>query len=302
MNRTPILCFGSLNIDDVFRVDHLVRPGETISSHSYQTFAGGKGFNQSIALARAGARISHAGQIGEDGLWLREMLAESGADVAHVRVSETPSGHAIIQVDAAGENAIILYGGANQAIEPEWMDRVLADFGEEGYLLVQNEISQMPHLLRRAGEMGLDIVFNPAPMTPAVMDYPLKWVRIFVVNETEGAALTGEVEAEAILARMGVSFPQAATVLTLGSQGAIYAAPQGKGGERITVPAYPVQPVDTTAAGDTFTGYFLACLAQGWDVEASLHQAAKAAALCVTRAGAAPSIPTAAEVAGFGGG
>lgn len=297
MNPNPrILCFGSLNIDDVFRVAHLVRPGETISSHSYQTFAGGKGFNQSIALARAGAAVSHAGQIGADGLWLRAMLAENGADVTHVRVSETPSGHAIIQVDDGGENAIILYGGANQAIEPDWMDQVLADFGEGDYLLVQNEISHMPHLLRRAGERGLTIVFNPAPMTPAVADYPLAWVRLFVVNETEGAALTGEEAAEAILARMVARFPAAATVLTLGSQGAIYAA----GAERITVPAYPVQAVDTTAAGDTFTGYFLACLARDWGIEASLRQAAKAAALCVTRAGAAPSIPTAAEVDAVG--
>ncbi|MBI3957690.1 MAG: ribokinase [Chloroflexi bacterium] len=287
-----ILNFGSVNIDHVYRVEHLVRPGETIASQDYHHFSGGKGFNQSIALARAGAAVSHAGRIGGDGVWLREQLAGEGADVRLLEVIDGPSGHAIIQVDATGENAIILFGGANRTITPTAAEEILDSFGGKDWLLLQNEISSMREILQLAGERGLRIVFNPAPMAAEVLDYPLDGVSIFVLNEVEGEAFTGATEPEAILAGMRRRFPTATVVLTLGADGAIY----DDGAQRIHVPAQPVQAVDTTAAGDTFIGYFLAGLSAGDAPQAALELATRAAAICVTRPGAAPSIPRREEV------
>ncbi|MBX2999786.1 MAG: ribokinase [Caldilineaceae bacterium] len=287
-----IINFGSLNIDHVYRVDHFVRPGETIASRSYQQFAGGKGFNQSIALARAGAQVRHAGKIGAEGGWLLDVLREAGATTEDVSQVEIPTGHALIQVDTSGENAIILYGGANQSISAEDVERVLAHAAPGDYLLLQNEINNMDRILRRGAQRGMRIVFNPAPMTEAVLDYPLEGVAIFIVNETEAEALTGASTPDAIVGAMRRRFPKAATVLTLGAAGAIYA----DSAAQIHVPAVEIQAVDTTAAGDTFTGYFLAALAADENVEDALQLAARAAAICVTRPGAADSIPMRAEV------
>lgn len=289
-----ILNFGSVNIDHVYRVDHLVRPGETIASRDYQQFSGGKGFNQSIALARAGADVSHAGRIGADGVWLRAQLAADGADVGFLAVVDGPSGHALIQVDAEGENAIILFGGANRTFTGEDARAILDNCGAEDWLLLQNEISAMPEILQLAGERGLRVVFNPAPMGPEVLDYPLDTVSIFVVNETEGEAFTGEDEPDAILGGMRARFPAATVVLTLGGDGSLY----DDGKQRVRVPAQKVEAVDTTAAGDTFIGYFLAGLAAGDDPKVALEMATCAAAICVTRPGAAPSIPRREEVIG----
>ena len=290
-----ILNFGSINIDHVYRVAHLVRPGETIASSDYRQFSGGKGFNQSIALARAGATVSHAGRIGGDGVWLREQLAADDADVRFLEMIEGLSGHAIIQVDADGENSIILFGGANWTFTPDDAEKILNHFGAGDWLLLQNEISAMPEILRLAGERGLRIVFNPAPMGAEVLGYPLEGVSIFILNEIEGEAFTGESEPDAILAGMRQRFPAATIVLTLGAAGAIY----DDSSQRIAVPAQKVEVVDTTAAGDTFIGYFLAGLSAGDDPQTAMERATRAAAICVTRPGAAPSIPRWEEVISY---
>ena len=296
-NHVPmqILNFGSLNVDHVYQVHHFVRPGETIHSRAYQQFAGGKGFNQSMALAHAGAQVHHAGKIGPDGRWLLDKLHQAGAQIDHVAQIDVPTGHALIQVEESGENAIILFGGANQAITAADADRVLGHFTAGDYLLLQNEISSMAHILQRGKDLGMRIVFNPAPMDAALLRYPLDAVSIFIVNEVEGGMLTRGTTPEAILKAMRRQFPQVATVLTLGAEGALYADSE----QRIHVPAVRVKAVDTTAAGDTFTGYFLAGLAQGEPVETSLRLAARAAAICVTRPGAADSIPRRHEVTAF---
>lgn len=287
-----ILNFGSINIDHVYRVEHLVRPGETVASQDYRQFSGGKGFNQSIALARAGASTSHAGRIGSDGVWLRDQLAAEGADVEFLGVIDGPSGHAIIQVGGDGENAIILFGGANQTVTPGDARAVLDNFGAGDWLLLQNEISAMPEILQLAGERGLRVIFNPAPMGREVLDYPLNGVSIFILNEIEGEAFTGGSEPEAILAGMRRRFPGATVVLTLGAAGSLC----DDGTKRIRVPAHPVAAVDTTAAGDTFIGYFLAGLSAGDSTQRALEAATRAAAICVTRPGAAPSIPRREEI------
>ena len=291
-----LLVFGSLNIDHVYQVDHFVRSGETLASAEYRQFQGGKGANQSVALARAGAEVFHAGRIGPEGLWLREQLAAEGMNVEHITVGDVPTGHAIIQVDREGENAILLYGGANLTITAADARRVLAQWHRrrppEDWLLLQNEISAMPEILQAAAERGISVAFNPAPMTPEVHDYPLDGVSWFVVNRTEGADLAGAESPAAILEALHSRAPQAAILLTLGADGSLYTS----GEERIITPAKSVEAVDTTAAGDTFIGYFLAGLVAGQPAVDALNRATKAAAICVTRPGAAVSIPFQAEL------
>jgi ribokinase len=289
-----ILNFGSLNIDHVYAVDHIVRPGETLNSNQYRVFMGGKGSNQSLALAYAGARVFHAGKLGKDGLWLRERLQKSGVDTGLVEITEGPSGHAIIQVNKEGENAIVLFGGANRTIAKADAARVLSRFGKGDYLLLQNEISAIPDIMREASRIGLAIVLNPAPMHRDVLAYPLDLVACFIVNEIEGAELTGAKAPDKILAAMQRRFPSAMTVLTLGADGAVCT----HGGATVRVPAVRVKAVDTTAAGDTFIGYFLAGLMSGAETKAALEIACQAAAICVTRPGAADSIPKRKEVTG----
>lgn len=290
-----VLNFGSLNIDHVYEVDHFVRPGETLAGNTYARHCGGKGLNQSVALARAGAEVFHAGKVGNEGDVLVDYLRGSGADVSRIAVSETPTGHALIQVDAGGENAIILYGGANRAVTPEDADRVLEGFSATDVLLMQNEISSTGYIMEKAAARGMEIFFNPAPMTREVLEYPLDRVGWFIVNEIEGEMLSGATEPEDVAGALIEKFPASRVVLTLGSRGVLYADSQ----RTLEVPAYRVQPVDTTAAGDTFIGYFIASLTGGADVKAALDTACRAAALCVTRPGAAGSIPDRAAVAAF---
>lgn len=287
-----ILNFGSLNIDNVYKVAHFVRPGETLSSLEYAKFAGGKGNNQSIALARAGAKVFHAGKIGEDGLFLKKQLAAAGVDVSLLQTVDTPTGHAIIQVDKDGENCIILFGGANQKISAADAKKTLAGFGEGDFLLLQNEISSMPEIIKTAAKRKIKIVFNPAPMTEEVKKYPLEHVSLFILNEIEGTELTGAKKEQEILKKIVRMYPKSSTILTLGARGAIYSGPEGV----IMAPGRRVKAVDTTAAGDTFIGYFLANFATGSNLGRSLETACAAAAICVTRKGAADSIPKKSEV------
>ncbi len=283
-----ILNFGSLNIDHVHRVDHIVRPGETISGRSLDVYAGGKGANQSVALARAGADVSHAGRVGEDGRWLLDKLNQAGVDVSLIEVDpDVRTGHAVIQVDGAGENAILLHGGANQTITPNQIDLALAGFGKGDLLLLQNEINHVPTLITAAADRGLPVCLNPAPMTAEVHDWPLNKVSLLIVNETEGEALCGEANPWEMLPKL-IELTGGEVIVTLGGQGALYAGP----GEAIHQPAIKTNVIDTTAAGDTFIGYYLARRAAGDPVEACLKTAATAAALCVAKAGAMDSIPS----------
>jgi ribokinase len=287
-----ILNFGSLNIDYVHRVDHIARPGETIAGRSLEVFAGGKGANQSVALARAGAEVSHAGRVGEDGRWLLEKLSGAGVGVSLVEIDpEVKTGHAVIQVEDGGENAILLHGGANRAITPDQIERALSGFGKGDVLLLQNEVNSAPSVIAAAADRGLSVCLNPAPMTCEVRGWPLDKVSLLIVNETEGEALCGEGDPWEMLPKL-TEMTGGEVIVTLGSQGALYAGP----GEAIHQPAIEADAVDTTAAGDTFTGYYLARRAAGDPVEQALKTAAAAAALCVAKAGAMDSIPDHIEV------
>lgn len=287
-----ILNFGSLNADYVYTTDHIVRGGETAASDKMEIFAGGKGLNQSIALSRAGLSVYHAGLIGDDGDFLLETLETNGVDARFVEKISGRGGHTVIQVDKNAQNAILLFGGSNRAVTPEYADKVLEHFGKGDLLLLQNEISALPYIIDRAFELGLEIWLNPSPMDSGVLACDLKKISGFFLNEIEGAELTGSSDPETILGRMAEIYPDAAVVLTLGENGAWYL----KAGTRAFCPAEKADAVDTTAAGDTFTGYFLRGTLEGLSPEAALSLAAKAAAITVSRPGASPSIPKYDEV------
>ncbi len=282
-----ILNFGSLNIDYVYAVDEFVKPGETKAARSLTVFAGGKGLNQSLAMARAGLKVVHAGKIGAEGEFLVSTLRNGGVDTRLIERANVASGHAIIQVDERGRNCILLFGGANQEIDEAYIDRVLAEFQAGEMLVLQNEISSMPSIIAKAKTKGMTIVLNPSPFSNLVPSYPLELVDIFIMNEIEAADLAGESDPERAAQLLMRSFPQAKIVITLGEFGSMAA----HRGSIIRQKAYPVKAVDTTAAGDTFSGYFIAGLAEEMDTAQALDLAARAASICVTRRGAADSVP-----------
>ena len=290
-----VLCLGSMNLDYVYSVSHILAPGETISSTGRETFAGGKGLNQSVAAAKAGLPVFHAGLSGTGGELLLDTLRENGVDVSFIRPVDALPGHTVIQVDEKGQNCILLYGGTNRQLTSDLIGDVLSQFGPEDLLLLQNEVNRLDEIIDRAHERGIRIVLNPSPFDQAVMACDLDKVSLFLVNEIEGAQISGcpAREPEKILDWFGAHYPNAEVVLTLGADGAWYSG----NGARHFQPAIPVTAVDTTAAGDTFTGYFLEGWSTGRGVEDTLRRAARAASIAVSRKGAAPSIPLASELA-----
>ena len=189
-----ILNFGSLNIDYVYVMNHIVREGETAASLDYQVFEGGKGLNQSVALARSGANVYHAGCIGKEGMFLKEALEKCGVDCTYLKTGTCANGHAIIQRSLEGENCIILSPGSNHSITEADVDAVLAQFDANDILVCQNEISQMEYLINKASEKGMRIAWNPSPITDVVDRIDFNKVTWLVVNEIEGQAIIGEEE------------------------------------------------------------------------------------------------------------
>lgn len=290
-----VLNFGSLNIDYVYHVAHFMKPGETQASQRMEVFCGGKGLNQSIALSRRGAQVWHAGAVGKpDGEQLLTILKESGVNTDHVKTVNGNSGHAIIQKDPSGQNSILLYGGANQEIESTDVEKVMALFDKGDFLILQNEIACMAEIMEAAHQKGLTIVFNPSPMNSAVKAYPLHYVDYFLLNEVEAGDMCGlsTENGEALIEKMAEMFPRSHCVLTLGDKGALYR----HGDTVLRQGIYPTEVVDTTAAGDTFTGFFIGSILCGDSVEKALQIASKASAIAVSRAGAGPSIPHMKEV------
>ena len=287
-----LLDFGSLNIDHTYQLPHLVRPGETLASDSYHKSEGGKGFNQAVALAKAGQEVYLAGAIGQDGLFLRDYLQELGVHTEHLCVLDAPTGHAMIQLDTEGQNCIILFGGTNGMITEAMIDEVLADFGAGDYLLLQNEISHVDSMICAAHAKGMHIILNPSPMSPELLTWPLELVEWFILNEIEGADITGKTQPEEMLDELLRRYPACHVVLTLGERGSVYADAT----QRIAQSIVSAHTVDTTAAGDTFTGYFIHALLQGEAIQQALKTAACASAITVSRPGAGRSIPAAEEV------
>ncbi len=287
-----VLNIGSLNLDFVYQVDHMVQPGETEASEGMNVFLGGKGINQSMALAKAGVEIYHGGMIGEDGQVFLDACKEHGVNADYIKTVEGKTGHAIIQVDKNAQNCILLYGGANQMLTESYVDEVLANFESGDILLLQNEVNQLPYIVDRAYEKGMQVALNPSPFNDKLKEVDMKKVSIFLLNEVEGGQITGMTDPDDVLAKMREMFPQAKIVLTLGKDGALYA----EGDVIHRQPIFKVQAVDTTAAGDTFTGYFLAGLIEGMEIPDILKMSAKASSIAVTREGAVQSIPLRQEV------
>ncbi len=337
-----VINYGSLNWDYVYQVPHMVREGETLAAYGMETFLGGKGLNQSIALARAGVSVLHGGCVGEDGDGLISYLKTNGVDTSGIEKVEEKSGHTIIQVDSNGQNCILLYGGANQKQKIDHIKAVLDQGNPGDYLVLQNEVNEIEYIMQAGKEQGMRLVINPSPIDPAILKAPLGMADYLLVNEIEGQALTGASEPDQMMKTLRTKYPNTAILLTLGEEGAWYE--DGKqsvrqkairvngasepdqmmktlrtkypntailltlgeegawyedGKQSVRQKAIRVKAVDTTAAGDTFTGYFIAGLMEGYAMEHLLYRCAAASALAVSRNGASASIPQREEVETF---
>ena len=287
-----VLNIGSMNLDYVYQVDHIVQPGETEATGERAVHLGGKGMNQTVALAKAGVDVYHGGMIGEDGQPFLDACQEYGVNADYIKMIGGKTGHAIIQLDKDAQNSILLYGGANQKLTEDFVDEVLSHFEKGDILLLQNEVNLLPYIVEQAYAKGMQVALNPSPFNEKLREVDLKKISIFLLNEVEGGQITGMTDPDDVLAKMREMFPHAKIVLTLGKDGAKYA----EGDVTYYQPVFKVQAVDTTAAGDTFTGYFLAGLIDGMAIPDVLKMSAKASSIAVTRKGAVQSIPMKEEV------
>lgn len=287
-----VLNIGSMNLDHVYDVDHIVQPGETEAAGEMVIHLGGKGMNQSVALAKAGVEVYQGGMIGDDGQPFLDACKEYGVKSDYIRQIDTKTGHAIIQIDRSAQNCILLYGGANQKLTENYVDEVLADFGSDDVLLLQNEVNMLPYIVDKAYEKGMQIALNPSPFNEKLDAVDMSKISIFLLNEVEGGQITGLTDPDEMIAKLLELYPHAKIVLTLGKDGAVYADST----QKYFQPVFKVQAVDTTAAGDTFTGFFLAGLCENMPIPEVLKMSAKASSIAVSRAGAVPSIPYKEEV------
>lgn len=282
-----VVNFGSLNLDYLYHVPHTAVAGETLSARSYTVSVGGKGLNQSIAAARAGIPVRHAGLVGKEGGILTDCLRESGVDVSLVQATSAPQGHAMIQINDDGNNCIIVFGGSNQEISREYVDHALEGMGAGDYVMVQNEVSNVDHIISAAKALGCTVVFNASPIDGALLQLDYSKVDWLVVNELEGMAIAGCEEIEGIIPALARKFPELHIILTLGGSGSMCYS----GGQLWKQEALPAKVVDTTGAGDTFLGYCVAGLLRGDSIPTILRTAAGASSLAVSSLGAAASIP-----------
>ena len=287
-----ILNFGSLNIDYVYHVENFVRQGETVSSSELEVFPGGKGLNQSIALSKAGLHVYHAGAIGKDGIFLKACLDQADVDTSYIQILEnTHTGNAIIQNNQEGDNCIILYSGANHMITKEMVDTILHDFEKEDWIVLQNEISELPYILEKAHKKGMKIALNPSPINHNIFLLDLTLVDLMILNEIEASELVGKTsDLQALKVKLQNKFPYTEIVLTLGNEGSIYI----NGNDEMTQKIFEVKVKDTTAAG-----YFIAGKCNHLSIEKTMKMASAASAIAVSKRGAAPSIPDKNEVMDF---
>ncbi len=278
---------GSINADMVYSLPHLPEAGETLAADGLQRFLGGKGANMSVAAARAGSRISHIGAVGADGHWARDRLTEYGVDTRHIAEVDVPTGHAIIAVDAQGENLIVLYQGANHAISDDQIGQALSSAVSGDLLVMQNETNAQVEAAKLGREMGLTVCYAAAPFQAKAVQVVLPYLDFLILNE---------VEAEQLQDATGLApsdLPVEHVIVTFGSKGARY---YQQGHDPQAFQAHKVTAVDTTGAGDTFTGYVLAGMDRGMPMAQAIAHANRAAALMVTRHGTADVIPDLKEV------
>ncbi|MEM7497213.1 MAG: PfkB family carbohydrate kinase [Pseudomonadota bacterium] len=288
---STIHVFGSVNIDYVHQVPHAPAAGETVADTGRAVHLGGKGANQALAAAQAGARVRLAGAVGADGAWTRDRLTAGGVDCAGLATVEAATGHAVILVEPNGENRIVIHGGANRALSRSVMEDALAAAAPGDWWLTQNETALVADSMKAARDRGLRTAHAAAPFEPAAAAAVLPHTDLLALNALEATALA---------AHLGADPPVPMLLVTKGAAGAVWKEAQSGGGwaER-RVPAHRVKAVDTTGAGDCFLGYTLAGLALGMGPEEAMRRAAAAAAISVTRYGAGDAIPAAPEVDAF---
>lgn len=280
---------GSINADFVYSVPHIPAPGETLSSTKREIFLGGKGTNMSVAAARAAARVHHIGAVGEDGRWAIERLLEYGVDTRNIAVLDTETAHAIIMVDPHGENAIVLHPGANAEIPQATLQAAMAEASTGDWLVIQNETNLQRTAASMGRKLGLQVAYAAAPFDAERVQAVLPYLDFLILNAVEADQLqqaTGQAPSD---------LPVRDVIVTLGADGADWYGPNGK--EHFA--AIKVDPVDTTGAGDTFTGYVLAGLDRNMPMAQAIGLATKAGALMVTRHGTADVIPDLSEVQAF---
>lgn len=282
---------GSINADHVYAVPHIPAPGETLAATRLTTGLGGKGANMSVAAARAAGRVMHIGGVGPDGKWAVQRLLEYGVDTRHIATLDIPTGHAIIYVDASAENNIVLFTGANRALPETLVRQALTEAQTGDRLLLQNETNLQLETAALARQMGLSVAYAAAPFDAAATQAILPHADFLILNEVESQQLT---DATGLAPD---ALPTADVIVTRGADGADWFDNRRK--TRHHIPALSVTPVDTTGAGDTFTGYVLAALDRGHPMLQALDLATRAAALKVTRHGAADAIPDLSEVMAF---
>ncbi len=289
-----IVNFGSLNLDYVYRVPYAVATGETIAASSFQILLGGKGLNQSVAIARAGAGVLHGGFVGDDpkARELLECLHDSGVDVSRIRTTSVPQGHAMIQVNDEGNNCIVIYGGSNQCVSRDYIDEILSDFTVGDYVVLQNETSNVEYAIAQAHAKGCIVVLNASPIDERMLALDYSQIDWLVINEIEGAAIAGVKQIDEILPVLTKRYSALNIILTLGTGGS-RCYTEGKIYEQS---AFKANAVDTTAAGDTFLGYVVAGLIAGTPIQEILRTASAASAIAVSIMGAAGSIPRYEEV------
>lgn len=291
-----VLNFGSLNLDYVYQVPHFVQPGETLSSLSRVVKLGGKGLNQSIALARAGADVAHAGCIGTGGEVLKTQLEKDGVDTSGLLAVDEMQGHTVIQVNQDGENCILLYGGSNQCVTEAQIADTFSACAAGDWLVLQNEVNNLPAIVDAAYARGMVIALNPSPYDAKLdaVDFgKLSWL---LVNEVEAAQISGSDDPDKAWAWLHARYPRLSALITLGSAGSVVYRVEGDRVETVRQPAFKVTAVDTTAAGDTFTGYFISGLMANLPLAECMARASKASSIAVTRLGAADSIPHLGEI------
>lgn len=290
------LVYGSINMDMTYHIDHIVREGETITASSFSIGAGGKGANQAAALAKAGADVFLAGRTGSDAGFIIDKLKGFNVDTSLVKVEKGPnSGKAIIQVDKAGRNSIIVLPAANRAQSQEDMDRAFEAFSSGDWLVLQNEVNGLPGLISRAKAKDMRVCINPSPLDERIRGLPLHECDMVFVNEEEGAMLAGmalETPVAEVIDAIRHKYPGQVVILTLGKKGACHISREGVYFQDII--DYPV--VDTTGAGDSFLGFYLASHQRGLPVEDCLYYASKASGIAVSRPGAMDAMPFKEEV------
>ena len=284
-----ILNFGSINIDNVYQVSRFPEAGETISSKSYEKILGGKGINQSIAIQRAGGDVKHIGFIGDDE-WILNQILSMDMKVDFISKCYGPTGHAIIFVDESGENEIIIHPGANNQFSKSQCFEILENFtSKDTWVVLQNEINLSVEIATKAKELGFKVCYSAAPFDSDHARKMLPHIDLLAMNETELKEL------QKSLGENVFNLDIDMILVTLGSQG----AELHLGNSTIKQSSFVNKAVDTTGAGDTFLGSFLACHNNGYVTEKSLEYAAAASSIQITRIGAAKAIPTFDEVQEF---